>query len=119
MAFSVPSAGERYYPATLDEGWMSLCACIDATPELKPKTRDDFSKSLTFSSRMSAWTSGQNFSAQVVPAGDGITVRISGAAKFGTQIDSNRRLKKVTDAILDAVGRLIQQNRADQQDQSN
>jgi hypothetical protein len=56
---------------------------------------------VNFSKGASAFTWGENFTAQVVPSEGGATVRISGAGKVGGQIQQGARIAKLMNQLFD------------------
>lgn len=79
---------ERYFPLAPQEVFRAV---VEAVPErFKLKSADDFTLSCVFSSGPSAFTWGENFTAQVVPSEGGSTIRIQGTGKVGGQIQQAR-----------------------------
>lgn len=67
----------------------------------KVKSSDDFTMSCTFSSGASAFTWGENFNAQAIPAEGGCTVKIQGVGKVGMQIMQSARTTKLLNQFFD------------------
>lgn len=65
------------------------------------KSADDFTMHCAFSSGASAFTWGEKFTAQVVPAEGGSTLKVNGVGKVGGQIQQGSRTAK---AHRSAVG---------------
>jgi hypothetical protein len=71
------------------------------------KGADDFTLTCSFSSGASAFTWGENFSAQVVPSEGGATIKVNGAGKVGGQITQQSRNAKLINKLFDeTVARL-------------
>lgn len=100
------SAGlERYYPVSPLPVFQAL---VEVVPQgFKLKGSDDFTLSCTFSSGASAFTWGENFSAQVVPAEGGATLKIQGVGKVGAQIQQSARTNKLMNELFDLVTTLL------------
>lgn len=65
---------------------------------------------MTFSSGMSLFTYGENFTAQVTPAQGGSTLRVSGVGKIGGQLQQSTRTNKLLDGIFADVTNTLRQN---------
>jgi hypothetical protein len=92
---------QRYYPVAPPAVFKALVEIV--SQQFKLKTTDDFTLSCAFSSGASAFTWGENFSAQVVPAEGGATVNVQGAGKVGGQIQQSARTNKLVNALFDDV----------------
>ena len=99
--FGGTTSQERYFPVHPREAYSAL-QCV-AGERFKLKKSDDFSKSCEFSSGASAFTWGENFTAQVVPAEGGSTVRVQAVGKVGGQIQHNSRSSKLTNQLFDSM----------------
>ncbi|NMM88643.1 hypothetical protein B2J88_30575 [Rhodococcus sp. SRB_17] len=71
------------------------------------KSADDFTLSCAFTSGASAFTWGEKFSAQVVPAQGGATIKVSGVGKVGGQLQQNSRTAKLMAALFADVTALL------------
>ena len=92
---------ERYYPVPPQEVFKAV---VEVVPQkFKLKSSDDFSLACTFSSGASAFTWGENFSAQVVPAEGGATLKVQGAGKVGAQIQQSSRTNKLMNDFFERV----------------
>lgn len=92
---------ERYFPVPPTEAFTSLTAAVRKRFNLK--AADDFTLSCQFSSGASAFTWGENFTAQVVPAEGGATIRFSAVGKVGGQVMQSARTAKLVGQLLDEV----------------
>ncbi|MGO4663834.1 hypothetical protein AB4Z14_18400, partial [Terrabacter sp. 2TAF16] len=92
---------ERYFPVPPAEAFTALTDSV--RKRFKLKAADDFTLSCQFSSGASAFTWGENFTAQVVPSQSGSTIRISGVGKVGGQMMQSARTAKLVGQLLDAV----------------
>lgn len=101
------SSAERFYPASVDETYAALENVLQGDGRFHLKGGDAFTKSFSFSSGMSAFTWGENFTAQVTQQVQGAVVRVEGAPKW-TTLASGRRLRTLADRILDGVSHYIQ-----------
>lgn len=100
----------RYYPATPDETFTALVESVKQLANFQ--SADNFSRSVAFATKMSAWASGANMQASVRPDGEGCTVRVEGQAKMRTQVNANNAAHKQLVALLDQVGPWIQYARS-------
>lgn len=96
---------ERYFPVHPQAAYTALRRA--AGERFKLKGSDDFSKSCEFSSGASAFTWGENFTAQVVPADGGSTVRVHAVGKVGGQIQHSSRSSKLTNQLFDDMVSLL------------
>jgi hypothetical protein len=62
----------RFYPATPDETYKAVVQAVQQLARFR--SFDDFSRSVSFATKMTAWASGANVSAYVVPADGGCHV---------------------------------------------
>jgi hypothetical protein len=92
---------ERYYPVPAADTFKALTESVHK--RFKLKSADDFTLSCQFSSGASAFTWGENFTAQVVPSEGGSTIRISGVGKVGGQVMQSARTSKLVGQLLDDV----------------
>lgn len=100
---------ERYFPVSAPE---VFAAVIKVIPQrFKLKNCDDFTMACTFSSGASAFTWGENFSAQVVPSEGGATVRVQGAGKVGGQMQQSARTNKLMNQFFDSVTEVLRSSR--------
>lgn len=96
---------ERFVPVAPPIAFQTLCE--SARSMFTVKSADDFTLTVTFSSGASAFTWGENFSAQVVPAEGGANVRVTAVGKVGGQVQQNARINKLADRLFsDYTGRL-------------
>lgn len=95
------SALERYVPVPPANAFQALRDAAKRNFTLK--SADDFTMTVEFSSGASAFTWGENFTAQVVPAEGGSTIRVHGVGKVGGQIQQNARLHKLINKLFDDV----------------
>jgi len=96
----------RQFPAAPSDTYAALLKV--AKNGFKLKTEDSYSLSLTFASGASAFTWGESFSAQVLTAGDGSTLNISGVGKVGGQLQQSSRTNKLIDGIFKRVSDVLQ-----------
>lgn len=100
---------ERFYPAGPDE---TFRAVVEVVKTLHNVGRtDEFSRSVTFSTRASGFSWGANMSAAVIPHESGSIVRVGGEAKLRTNITAKGAETKRIQQLLHAVGAQIQSNR--------
>lgn len=97
----------RFYPAGADEVFDALMVTV--YDRAKFRSADNFSRSVTFSTRMTAFASGSNMQASVQPDRGGCVVRVEGQAKMRTQVNANNAAHKQAVAILDETGRLLRE----------
>jgi hypothetical protein len=101
----------RHYPATVEETYNAL---FDSVLEMaRLRSYDEFSKSVSFSTKMTGWASGANVSACVVSKRGGARVRFEGQAKMRTQINANNAAHRQLIAIPDSVSERIEKSRED------
>jgi len=94
-------AMERYFPVAPKA---VFAAVVQVVPKrFRLKSSDDFTMACTFSSGASAFTWGENFTAQVVPNEGGATVKVNGAGKVGGQIQQSSRTTKLMGAFFEDV----------------
>ena len=89
---------ERYFPVSSTDTFTVLVEVIGE--QFKLKESDDFTMTVTFSKGASAFTWGENFTAQVVPAEGGATVKVAGVGKAGGQIQQAARIRKLVDQMF-------------------
>ncbi|QUQ69822.1 hypothetical protein [Kutzneria sp. CA-103260] len=75
---------ERYFPVPPNDTFATLVEVVGE--RFKLKDSDDFTMTVNFSKGASAFTWGENFTAQVVPAEGGSNVKVAGMGKVGGQI---------------------------------
>jgi hypothetical protein len=101
---------ERYFPVPPTDVFEAL---LETVPNrFKLKGSDDFTLSCQFSSGASAFTWGENFSAQVVPAEGGASLRVSGVGKVGAQVMQSARTAKLVTQLLNDVTANLRARRA-------
>jgi hypothetical protein len=98
-----PGALERYVPVPAAEAFQAVLAAVGKNYTFKLKSSDDFTMTVNFSSGASAFTWGENFTAQVVPAEGGSTVRVQGVGKVGGQLQQGARLHKLINQLFDEM----------------
>jgi carbon monoxide dehydrogenase subunit G len=91
----------KYLPVPKEVAFSALVDVIKSNFNLKEV--DDFSLSIVFSSGMSAFTWGENFSAQVRPQDGGSILEISGVGKVGGQVQQSTRTNKLINQIFSEV----------------
>jgi hypothetical protein len=102
---------EQALPATVEETYNAL---FDSVLEMaRLRSYDEFSKSVSFSTKMTGWASGANVSACVVSKRGGARVRFEGQAKMRTQINANNAAHRQLIAIPDSVSERIEKSRED------
>lgn len=107
--FGSQQNNERYFPVPPQDVFESLLESVRSRFNLK--SADDFTLSCQFSSGLSAFTWGENFTAQVVPSEGGSTLRISGVGKVGAQIMQSARTAKLVGQLLDDVTATLRERR--------
>jgi hypothetical protein len=103
--FNNQQSNERFFPTSPDETYAALREIVKSG--FKVKSDDDFTKAITFSSGASAFTWGENFTAQVVPAEGGSALRINGVGKVGGQLQQSARTNKLLDKIFADVTQIL------------
>ena len=78
----------------------------------KMKKSDDFTMFCQFSSGASAFTWGENFTAQVVPSEGGATVKVQGVGKVGAQVMQSARTNKLVNQFFDDLVAHLRNERA-------
>lgn len=99
--FGGQNNSERYLPAAPPEVFLALTE--SARKRFNLKSADDFTLTCNFSSGVSAFTWGEQFTAQVVPADGGATIRITSVGKVGAQVMQSARSSKLMGQLLDDV----------------
>jgi|GEM_PF-4293343 len=97
----------RLYPYTVDSTFTALREVVEE--KFKLKSVDDITKALTFSSGLSAFTWGENFTASVEKTDNGASVNISGVGKIGGQMMQSRRTNKLLDQVFLMVSAKLKQ----------
>jgi hypothetical protein len=103
--FNNQQSNERLFPTSPDETYAALRQVVASG--FKVKSDDDFTKAMTFSSGASAFTWGENYTAQVVPAEGSSPLRINGVGKVGGQFQQSARTNKLLDAIFADVTQVL------------
>lgn len=101
MPFNSQTSLDRYVPVPPQQVYTALVKA--ARSNFKVKSTDDFTMSCTFSSGASAFTWGENFTAQVVPSEGGATIKVSGVGKVGAQIMQQSRNSKLINRLFDEI----------------
>ena len=101
MAFGSQTSLDRYVPVPPVLAYSALVQA--ARSNFKIKSTDDFTMSCAFSSGASAFTWGENFTAQVVPSEGGATIKVSGVGKVGAQIMQQSRSSKLINRLFDDI----------------
>ncbi|EWM14691.1 hypothetical protein [Kutzneria sp. 744] len=100
---------ERYYPVSPTDAFAALVEVVGERFNLKES--DDFAMTVHFSKGASAFTWGENFTAQVVPAEAGVNVKVAGVGKVGGQIQQAARIRKLVDQMfVELTARLRQRH---------
>jgi hypothetical protein len=94
-------SNELYLPVPPAAAFLALQGAVKKRFSLK--SADDFTLLCTFSSGASAFTWGEKFTAQVVPAEGGATLRVNGVGKVGGQIQQGSRTAKLIDQLFGDV----------------
>lgn len=97
---------ERFYPASAGDVFAAVQRVIPR--RFKLKDSDQFTRSCSFSSGASAFTWGENFTAQVLEADNGALVRIQAVGKVGGQIAQSARSTKLMNELFARVSRELQ-----------
>lgn len=105
MAFGSQTSLDRYVPVPPQQAFAALVQATKQT--FKVKSTDDFTMTVTFSSGISAFTWGENFSAQVVPGEGGSMLKVSGVGKVGGQMMQQSRNSKLINQLFDDVVHLL------------
>ena len=92
---------EKYYPVEKEQVFAALSEVVKKG--FKVKEVDDFTLSINFSSGASAFTWGENFSAQVVPKDSGCVVEIYGVGKVGGHVQQSTRTNKLINQIFTEI----------------
>ena len=90
---------ERFFPVPAQKAFGALREA--AAARFKVKSLDDFTLSCTFSSGASAFTWGENFSAQVVGTDGGSNVRVQAVGKVGNQMMQSKRSNKLANELFE------------------
>lgn len=91
----------KYLPVPKEKAYVALLSVVQK--KFKLKENDEFSLSVLFSSGASAFTWGENFSAQVRPQEGGSLIEINGVGKVGGQIQQSTRTNKLINQIFSDV----------------
>jgi hypothetical protein len=102
LARVVDLGNERFYPASADAVFAALEA--SAARLFKVGSSDRNSRSVRFTTGMSAFSYGAVMWAQVVPAEGGAHVRMGGSLTLSTNFTAKGRETKNTVRLLDAIG---------------
>lgn len=100
----------RFFPADPDETFRALAACVREFA--KPQSIDEFSRSATFKTRMTGFTSGAQMTASVLTTDGGSIVRVDGAARMKSQLAGNSVAQRQAGEMLDHVSATLQAWRA-------
>ena len=92
-----PMHSERFFPVPMSQAFAALQQVV--AEDFRLKSVDEFTMAVSFSSFASAFTWGENFSAQVVSADGGALVRVEGVGKVGGQIQQSSRLAKLVEKL--------------------
>ena len=93
----------RFIPVEPEAVFNALGRAVEKEKRFKLKEFDDFTLSMTFSSKASMFTWGENFSAQVVPHESGASLGISGVGKVGGQYMQATKTNKLIEELFSAV----------------
>jgi hypothetical protein len=105
MPRNLPQTQDRFYPVPPPILYDALQRAIGTA--FKVKGQDHLTSTLTFSSGASAFTWGENFTAQVVPAAGGATVRVYGVGKVPGQIAQSGRTHKLIEQVYSALAQQL------------
>ena len=105
MPFGGQTTLDRYVPVPPAQVFKALLRATNN--RFKVKKSDDFAMTVDFSSGASAFTWGENFSAQVVPSEGGATIKVSGVGKVGGQLMQQSRNSKLMNQLFDDVVQLV------------
>jgi hypothetical protein len=92
---------DRFFPISAQQTYQALMKVTHS--QFTTKSTDDFGLTITFSSGMSAFSWGENYSARVLPADGGSVVKVSGVGKLGGSIPQHSRSFKLITRLLDDV----------------
>ena len=93
----------RFFPVDPKAVFNALGRAVEKGKRFKLKEFDDFTLSMTYSSKASGFTWGENFSAQVVPHEGGGLLGVSGVGKVGGQYKQATKTNKLIEEIFNAV----------------
>ena len=93
----------RFFPVEPSAVFNALGRAVEKGKRFKLKEFDDFTLSMTYSSKVSGFTWCENFSAQVVPNEGGASLGISGVGKVGGQYMQATKTNKLIEEIFSAV----------------
>ena len=102
LACVVDVGNERFYPRHADIVFEALEA--SASQMFKVTHTDLRTRTVMFTTPMSAFSWGANMLAQVVPVESGAHVRVAGASTMSMNITAKGRETKNTVRLLDAIG---------------
>jgi hypothetical protein len=102
-----PQDQERHLPVPPAEAFAALQQGV--TAKFKLKEADEFTKTVTFKSGASAFTWGENFSAQIVPAEGGSSLRITGMGKISGQVHEQQRIRKLVERLFTDVVNVLRE----------
>lgn len=100
---------QRHYAATPDELWAGLQQVVSR--KYKVKSADPLSRSMTFSTGMTAFTSGSTLEASIIPSGDGGLLRLSATARMRTQVGNASAQRRAAVWVFDNVSQAVMHNR--------
>ncbi len=92
---------DRFVPVSPAAAFAALQRAVSS--RFKVKKTDDFTMTCEFTSGVSAFTYGEKFSAQVVPADGGSTIRVSAVGKVGAQWGQGSRSSKLLSQLFDDI----------------
>lgn len=92
---------EYYLPVPPQQAFDALLGV--AQDSFTVRSSDTFTKSLDFSTGISAFTYGERVSGQVVPAADGCTLRLSIVPKVGGGMLQGRRNQELLERVFNKV----------------
>lgn len=102
---------DRFVPVGPPDAYRVLLIAVQRGFRLRGA--DDILLTVNFSSGASAFTWGENFSAQVVPAEGGSTIHVQGVGKVGRQIQQNARIAKLLVQLFVDFGAALRVERGD------
>lgn len=105
-----PTNMERYFDATVEESWPLLKHIVGW--KYKVKAADELSKTINFGTPATGFTMGQNMDVNLIPTGEGMTVRITGTGKLATNVGNSSVQQKVANWVFNNLSEFIVKERA-------
>lgn len=107
--FGTTNSLDREYHLPV-EGSVAYQALVEVARGFKLDRADDFTRTVNFSTGLSALTYGERVTAQVVPASEGCNVRLSVVPRVGGQLMQGRKNQQLLEDIFQ---RLVERVRPD------